>query len=292
MFRPKIFPVLCFGVIALSFASILIRLTPAPSIIIATGRMIFSSLILTPIFLKNLPARKTQLKTVNWFLTILSGLFLAAHFALWIESLKHTTVVSSVVLVAMNPIFVSLLAPLFLKERVTWHTWVAVGLGILGALLIAGPTLGSTRITAGNLFALSGALAASGYVLVGRKLRPGLSLVNYIYPVYSLAAITLLIIALLTGQRFTGYPLKAYLFILLLAIGPQLLGHTSFNWALGYLNAPVVAMFILGEPVGTTILAWLLLHQPPTFLELIGGIIICTAIYLATLQTQKQKAKV
>ncbi len=285
MSQTKVFAVLFFGILIVSFASIIIRLTPAPSLIIATGRMVFSSLILTPFFLYKHPSRKAGLKRLNWFLTPWSGLFLALHFAFWIESLKHTTVVSSVVLVAMNPIFVALLTPIFLKEKVTRRNWLAVALGLSGALLIAGPNLTSARLTLGNLLALGGALAASGYVIIGRKLRPGLSLINYIYPVYSIAGIILLIIAFASGQRFIGYEIKTYLFIFLLAVGPQLLGHTSFNWALAYLPAPVVAMAILGEPVGTTILAWILLRQPPSYLEILGGLTICLGIYLASAQT-------
>ncbi len=282
--KAKVFTVLFLGIVVVSFASILIRLTPAPSIIIATGRMVFASIFLTPFFLLQPATGKKELKKVNWFLTILAGVFLALHFAFWIESLKHTTVVSSVVLVAMNPIFVAVLAPFFLREKITWRGVLAIVLGLTGALLIAGPNLGSTRLTTGNLLALAGALAASGYVLVGRKLRPGLSLINYIYPVYSVAGLILLIMAMLSGQRITGYPAIAYLFILLLALGPQILGHSSFNWALAYLPAPVVAMSIMGEPVGTTILAWIILHQPPGTMEIVGGILIGAGIYLAASQ--------
>jgi drug/metabolite transporter (DMT)-like permease len=147
--------------------------------------------------------------------------------------------------------------------------------------VIAGPQLGSGAVTAGNLLALGGAACAAGYLMAGRRVRPRLSLLSYIYVIYGIAAALLLAVMLLTGQSFTGYRWQAYLFIGLLGLGPQLIGHTSFNWALRYVPAPTVAMAVLGEPVGTTILAWLILRQAPTPYEAIGGAVICAGIYLA-----------
>lgn len=278
--RARIFFVLLFGIGAASFASIIIRITPAPSPVIAAGRMLFASLLITPFFFKSLRAHRNELTLHRLRWALLAGIFLAGHFALWIESLKHTTVVSSVVLVAMNPIFVALIAPTFFKERLSLRGWLAIFIALFGAILIAGPTLQSASLTTGNLFSLGGALCAAGYVLIGRKLRPDLSLLNYIYPVYTFAALLLLIFTFISRTPIFSYQPKTYLLILLLAIGPQILGHTSFNWALKFLPAPVVAMSILGEPVGTTILSAFLLCQPPTTHEIAGGLLICTGIYL------------
>ncbi len=278
--RARIFLVLLFGIGVASFASIIIRVTLAPSPMIAAGRMLFTSIILTPFFIKNLRTYRNELTPARWRWALLAGFFLAGHFILWIESLKHTTVVSSVVLVAMNPIFVALIAPVFLKEHLTLRGWFAILIALLGAILIAGPTLKSTNLTTGNFLSLGGALCAACYVILGRKLRRGLSLLNYIYPVYTIAALLLLLFALVSRTPLLGYPMKTYLLVLLLALGPQILGHTSFNWALKYLPAPVVAISILGEPIGTTILSALLLHLPPTPLELAGGLLIGTGIYL------------
>jgi drug/metabolite transporter (DMT)-like permease len=269
------------GVVVLSFASVIIRVTPAPSIVIAAGRMAVATLILTPFFWVRFPARRAELKGIAVWPLLLSGVLLAAHFALWIESLNRTSVASSVVLVAMNPIFAAALSPLVLRERVSWRIVVAVLLGIVGAAVIAGPQLGSSAVTAGNLLALGGAACAAGYLMAGRRVRPRLSLLSYIYVIYGVAAVLLLAVMLVTGQSFTGYRWQAYLFIGLLGLGPQLIGHTSFNWALRYVPAPTVAMAVLGEPVGTTVLAWLILRQAPTPFEAIGGAVICAGIYLA-----------
>jgi drug/metabolite transporter (DMT)-like permease len=288
MSRVKIILILGLGLVALSFASILIKKTPAPSIVIAAGRLTIASLVLTPFFWSQFKKIRLEIRKIQFGLVILSGIFLAAHFAMWIESLSHTSVPSSVVLVAMDPIFVAILAPMLLREKITWQIGLAVILGAIGALIISSQGLGSAIITKGNLLALGGAACAGGYLLVGRRIRPKLGLLGYIYIMYTTAALILIIAVLLTGHRFFGYSFQAYLFIALLGLGPQLIGHTSFNWALRYLAAPVVAMTILGEPIGTTILSWAILAQPPTLREIIGGIIICIGIYLAASSETKQ----
>ena len=281
MSRPRVIAGLGAGVVVVSFASVIIRVTPAPSIVIAAGRMAVATLVLTPFFWARFRARRAEFKGVAAWPLLLSGVLLAAHFALWIESLNRTSVASSVVLVAMNPIFAAALSPLFLRERVSWRIVLAVVLGIIGAVVIAGPQLRSSAVTAGNLLALGGAACAAGYLMAGRRVRPRLSLLSYIYVIYGIAAVLLLTVMLVTGQSFAGYKWQAYLFIGLLGLGPQLIGHTSFNWALRYVPAPTVAMAVLGEPIGTTILAWLILRQAPTAFEAIGGAVICAGIYLA-----------
>ncbi len=285
--RGRVLLGLGLGVVVLSFASVLIRLTPAASIVIAAGRMAISTLILTPLFLARLPKARAELRGVNPWPLVVAGLLLGAHFALWIESLNRTSVVSSVVLVTMDPIFVSLLSPLFLREKASGRVWLAVLLGVAGAAIVAGPNLGSAALTTGNLLAVGGSACAAGYLLVGRSVRPRVSLLTYIFIVYGIAAAALVPVALLSGAQYIGLPARAWLFIALLAVGPQLLGHTSFNWALRWLATPVVAIAILGEPVGTTLLAWSILGETPRVFELAGGLVIMAAIYLAATDRQK-----
>jgi drug/metabolite transporter (DMT)-like permease len=287
MSRPRVIAGLGAGVVVLSFASVIIRVTPAPSIVIAAGRLAIATLVLTPFFWARFPARRADLKGIPVWPVLLSGVLLAVHFALWIESLNRTSVASSVVLVAMNPIFAAALSPLVLRERVSWRIGLAVVLGIVGAAVIAGPQLRSSAVTTGNLLALGGAACAAGYLMAGRRVRPRVSLLSYIYVVYGIATVLLLAAMLATGQSFTGHKWQAYLFIGLLGLGPQLIGHTSFNWALRYVPAPTVAMAVLGEPVGTTILAWLILRQAPTVCEAVGGAVICAGIYLAAVDVPR-----
>lgn len=281
MSRLRVFAGLGAGVVVLSFASIIIRVTPAPSIVIAAGRLAVATLVLTPFYWARFPARRVELKGIPVLPVLLSGVLLAVHFTLWIESLKRTSVASSVVLVAMNPIFAAALSPFLLREKVSRRAALAVMLGIAGAVVVAGPQLSSGAGTSGNLLALGGAACAAGYLMAGRRVRPRLSLLSYIYIVYGVAAVLLLAMMLAGGHSFGGHKWQVYFLIGLLGLGPQLIGHTSFNWALRYVPAPTVAMAVLGEPVGTTILAWLLLRQAPTWYEAVGGAVICAGIYLA-----------
>lgn len=259
----------------------LIRLTAAPSLLIAAGRLTVASLVLAPFFWSRLPRFRQELRGRNWGLILLAGAFLAAHFALWIESLSRTSVTSSVVLVAMDPIFVAVLSPLILREKLSWRGWVAVGLGLAGSTVIGLPSFGEALSLGGNLLALGGAACAGGYLIVGRRVRQRTSLIAYVYVMYTAAALLLIPAVALAGIRVTAVPGMAWLFIVLLGLGPQLLGHTSFNWALRHLTAPAVAMVILLEPVGAALLSWLILHEPPTGLEIVGGAVISAGIYLA-----------
>jgi drug/metabolite transporter (DMT)-like permease len=288
--RFKIALFIGIGLVTLSFASILIKLTSAPSIVIAAGRLAVAALILQPLFWSRFKTLRFEIKDSKLGLIILSGVFLSAHFTMWIESLNHTTVPSSVVLVATDPIFVAVLAPLLLHEKVSLRIIIAIILSMIGTVIIASQGLNSLAMIKGNLLALGGAACAGGYLLVGRKVRPQISLLSYVYIMYTTAAIILLFAVFITGNSFSGYTVQSYLFIALLGLGPQLIGHTSFNWALRYLTAPVVAMAILGEPIGTTILSWLILKQPPTVTEIIGGVIICIGIYLATSRVGRNKS--
>lgn len=281
--RLKIILIILGGISALSFASILIKLTNAPSTVIAAGRLLVAAILLQPIFWINFSKVRYELKATNVKLIVLSGIFLALHFVLWVESLRHTSITSSVVLVATDPIFVAILSPLFLKEKISSKLIFGIIVGVLGVGIIAYQGIGSNILTKGNLLALGGAICAGGYLIIGRKVRAKVSLISYIFIMYSTAAIILTIVVFITGNKFSGYSSTDYLFIILLGLGPQLVGHTSFNWALRYLTAPVVAMTILGEPIGTTILSWIILNQPPTLNEVIGGIMICIGIYFATI---------
>jgi drug/metabolite transporter (DMT)-like permease len=213
---------------------------------------------------------------------ILSGILLAFHFALWIASLKYTSIASSVVLVTTNPIFVGIGAWLFLKERIGLNLVLGIILSVLGSGLISyGDMTLSKEALMGDGLALLGAITNSGYLLVGRKMRKGQDLLSYIFPVYLACAMVLIIFSLVFQKSFSGYSSSTYLFLFLLALIPQMIGHTTFNWALKYLPASMVAIAILGEPVGSTILAYFILGEGLTLLKIIGGILIFAGILIA-----------
>lgn len=267
----------------ISFASIWIRWAEAPAISIAVYRVGLAALILAPIALS---ARRRQLHALTHSdlrYALLGGVCLALHFIFWISSLEFTSVASSVVLVTTNPIFVALGSHFLLRESVTLSLMIGIAISLLGGVLIGyGDFLAGPNVLLGDGLALLGAIMASSYLLVGRRLRAHTDLLTYIFLVYGVAAIVLFLTALLLQQPLIGFPKETYLWLILLAIGPQLIGHTSFNWALKHLPASTVAVIILGEPVGSTVLAYFLLGEPVTALKALGGLLILTGIYLSS----------
>jgi drug/metabolite transporter (DMT)-like permease len=271
---------LLLGIIAISTASIFIKLCDAPALIISTYRMVLASLILMPWASNKKVWEGWEKKDVAWL--IFSGILLSLHFAFWIASLKYTSVASSVVLVTTHPIFVGIGSWLFLKERLGLNLILGIGLSVIGSGLIGyGDMALSKEALMGDGLALLGALAASGYFLVGRKMRKNQDLLAYIFPVYSTAGLVLIVLSLFFRKPFFGYSSTTYLLFFLLAIVPQLIGHTTFNWALKYLPASMVSITILGEPIGSTILAYFILGEGLTFWKVFGGISIFIGILIA-----------
>jgi len=288
------------GISAASTAAIFIRFAQhegAPSIVIAAARLTIASLILAPFALTRYRSDLRRLSRRELVLTMLSGLFLALHFATWITSLEYTTVASSVILVTTTPLWVAILAPLVLHERLGTMAVVGLILALTGGVIVglsdacawhAGalscPSLrtffGGTGFL-GDFLALAGAWMAAGYMLVGRKLRSKMELVPYIFVVYGMAAVVLMVIMLGMGKSPLGLPGLAYLWFALLALVPQLFGHSTFNWALKYLPASFVSVTLLGEPVGSTILAYFIFQEQPGWVKIGGAALILAGIWLA-----------
>jgi drug/metabolite transporter (DMT)-like permease len=276
----RLYTFLPIGIIAISTASIFIKLCDAPVLIIASYRLMLASLILSPFAYYKKPWKGWERNEVGCF--FLSGLFLSLHFAFWIASLKYTSVASSVVLVTTHPIFVGIGSWLFLKEQIGMNLILGIVLSVLGSGLISyGDMSFSKEALTGNGLALLGAIAASGYLLIGRKVRKDQGLFSYIFPVYSTAGLILILLSLIFQESFFGYSSSTYLYLFLLALVPQLIGHTTFNWALKYLPASMVAITILGEPIGSTILAYFILGEGLTTWKVIGGISILVGILIA-----------
>jgi drug/metabolite transporter (DMT)-like permease len=276
----RLYILLPIGIIAVSTASIFIKLCDAPVLIIAAYRMMLASLMLTPFACCNKTWEGWEKDKIGWLL--LSGLFLSLHFAFWIASLKYTSVASSVVLVTTHPIFVGIGGWLFLKERLGLNLIFGIALSVLGSGLISyGDMSLSKEALMGDGLALLGAIAASGYLLVGKKMRKDQDLLSYIFPVYSTGGLILILFAFIFQESFWGYSSSTYLYLFLLALVPQLIGHTTFNWALKYLPASVIAITTLGEPIGSTLLAYFILGEGLTIWKVIGGMSIFAGILIA-----------
>ncbi|MBN1485729.1 MAG: DMT family transporter [Chloroflexia bacterium] len=284
--KGKAYAALLLGLLVLPWAAILIRQAgrEAHSLFIAGGRLLAATLILTPIaLLRGAPEELRGLSRRQWCLLIFSGIALALHFGTWISSLALTTVASSVILVATYPFFVGLASHFLLKERLSRLTAGGIALSIAGSVVIGYGDLGlEGPQLLGDLLALIGAATAAAYFLVGRRLRQRLSVLSYIWPVYAVAAAVLSPVALLLGEPLTGYSLPTWIYILLLALGPQLLGHSSLNYALEQLSAVFVTVVALGEPLGSAVLAFLLLGEAPPHVTLLGGALILAGIVLTS----------
>ena len=301
--QPPVSPAIAipFGILAVSTASIFIRYAQAdgaPSLVIAAARLTLASLILAPLALWRYRGELRARTRIELGLALLSGLFLAIHFATWITSLEYTSVASSVVLVSTTPLWVAILAPLTIKEPITRPVIIGMGLALTGGLIVGlsdSCALSGFHLQCppfsdfvageaflGDLLALIGAFTAAGYLLVGRRLREKMSLIPYVFVVYGMAALVLLIFMFSAGESPRGYAPQTYLWFLLLALVPQLLGHSTFNWALRYLPAAYVSITLLGEPIGSAVLAYFLLAETPSGLMIFGGALILVGIYVAS----------
>ena len=288
--RTLTLPVLVVGIISISFAAIFIKLIgDVNAVVIATWRLLISAVIVIPIGLLTLKKRLFDIIRLHWKVLFLSGFFLGVHFIFWIASLSYTSVASSVVIVCSDPVWVGVFSFLFLGERPTRNILIGIVLTVLGGTIIGwGDFSLSPLALLGDALALIGAFLASGYLILGRKVRANLSLLEYVTPVYSVAALITLIIALFMDLDFFGYDLRIFALFFALAIVPQLIGHTSFNWALGHVPASIVAVSIVGEPLGSTILAYFILHEGLTSTKVIGGLFILMGIVIAMWRGKRQ----
>lgn len=272
------------GVLAASTASTFIRLAQGTvhPLAVAAWRLTLASLILLPVALATRREELRSLDRREWGLALGAGCLLAIHFATWITSLALTSVAASVVLVSTHPLFVGVISHLFLRERLNRPTVVGLVIALVGSTIIGLGDVGrgSHRLV-GDLLALAGGLSVAGYFLIGRRLRRRLSLVGYVFPVYSTAAVLLMATAALARVPLAGYPAVSWLWLLLLAVVPQIIGHSSLNWALRHLTATYVTLSVLGEPIGSTLLAWVFLHEPPTLVAIVGGGLILAGIVIA-----------
>lgn len=288
MNRSAPFVVLSIGVAIVSTASILIRYAQADgasSALIAAGRLGIAALVMAPLALSRAGSELVRIRRKDLLFCAASGLLLAAHFWTWIASLEFTSVANSTVLVTTNPVWVALLSAWLLHERPRSTQLAGIALTLLGTVLIfLAETTHGTRASApllGNSLALAGALAASGYLLIGRGLRGNLSLLSYVWLTYSFAAAALIVAALVSGEAIRNASPTAWLLIAALAFGPQLLGHTAFNWALRRLSATFVAVSILGEPIGSALLAWWLFDEGFVAIQLAGFVALLCGILVA-----------
>ncbi|MFF2178173.1 DMT family transporter [Lysinibacillus sp. NPDC058147] len=290
MEKPKIHPYIpiFIGVISVSLSAIFVKLANAEAGVIAFYRMFFSVLIMAPLFFWKYSNEIKELRIRDWLFSSIAGIFLAFHFILWFESLNYTSVASSTVLVTLQPLFAFIGTYFFFKENITLKTILAGVIAIVGSILISwGDFKLSGTAFYGDMLALIACALVTAYFLFGQDVRKRLSLVTYTMLVYAVSTITLLIYVLIKGESFGPYSTMDWIWFILLAIVPNLFGHTLFNWSIKYVSTNVVSIAILFEPIGAAILALLIFKEYLIATQIIGGFIVIVGILLFVVDEKK-----
>jgi drug/metabolite transporter (DMT)-like permease len=267
------------AITAISFASIFIRWSDAPPVVIAAYRMLFAALILLPFVLMRRNREEiVSLERRHWWVILGIGMVLALHFLAFNAALQETTVTSATILVTCHPIIVGVLGYVYLKERPR-HSGAGIAVGLIGVAVISSADLSGGAIY-GDLLALVGMLAAAVYLLGGRVLRRSVGVITYVFLLYITAAAVLFLVALAANSPLWPYPLEEFAIFFALAIVSTIFGHTILNWSLRYLPAAFVSVSMLGEPVGASVLAFLLLSETPSIGVALGGAMVLAGILL------------
>ncbi|MFC5970006.1 DMT family transporter [Halomarina salina] len=291
---PAVSPTLALGVavLAVSTSAILVDLSNAPSLVKAFYRVLFTLALVAPGALLNHRDAFTRLSARDALGATLAGTALAIHFGTWFESLRWTSVAASVTLVQAQPLFVALGAFFLLDERFSRRMGVGIAVALGGMVvmsageLLSGAAVAGSRPLYGDALALVGAVMAAAYVLAGRSLRQRVPLLPYVTVVYAVCTVVLLAFVVGAGHPLGGYPDREWLLFAAMALGPGLFGHTVLNWALGHVESSVVSVSLLGEPVGSTLLAVVVLTEFPTLATLVGGGIVLAGIYVTASDRQ------
>ncbi|GAA0431574.1 DMT family transporter [Lentibacillus halophilus] len=280
------------GVIAVSSSAVLVKLADqAPAAIIANYRLLLAVILMIPVILLKYRHEFSSIIKKDWILSALAGIFLAFHFIVWFESLNYTSVASSVVLVTLQPIFAFLGTYLCFQERFSYGAIISMIIAIIGSFIISwGDFQISLSALLGDMLALLGAVLVTGYFLMGQGARKRLSLMTYTFIVYGISSVTLILYNLIGQNAFFGYPADHWLVFLGLAVFPTFLGHTLFNWALKWLSTATISMGIVFEPVGASILAYVILGETVTPSQLLGGTIVLFGLFLFIMSTTKKRS--
>ena len=283
----KAYIALLTSVVSVSFAAIFIVSTDAPALSIAFYRLFFTFLLILPFVILHKKTRHELLNLPRPTLLIMTGigLILAAHFALWITSLDLTSVASSVILVTAHPLLVGPVSHFFFKERLSAINAVGIVLSVMGVIILVygnyGFAVGLDTIE-GNILAILGGVGAGLYILGGRKMRKTVSIGSYAFVVYAVGTIALFLICLIFNAPVINLSLRDYGIIFLMAVVAGIFGHTLYNWSLEHVRASLASVVLLGEPIGSSFLAFALpwIQQIPSYYTIIGGAIILFGIYL------------
>lgn len=278
---------LLIGIIAISFSSIFVKWSDASASVIAMYRLLMTNVLMLP-FLWNYRKEFTIIKLRDWLRTAISGIALGLHFLFWMDSLRFTTVASSTAILTLEPIFVLVGAFLLYGVRTSRTALIAMCIAIVGAICIGwGDFQFSGDALKGDVLSLVGTIAVALHMLLGKSLRERISAYVYSFLVFLFAGLTLAVTNVFSGESFTGYPLKEWGIFFLLAFVSTIFGHYVFNWLLKYMKASSVSMTVLGEPLGASILAYFLLGETITTMQLLAGCLLLVGVALFLRSNEK-----
>ncbi|NMB99477.1 MAG: DMT family transporter [Thermoanaerobaculaceae bacterium] len=277
--RKKVLVLLVIGLIATSFPAIFVRLADANALTISFYRNFLASLFILPLALFHF--KKLGDYSALSPRIILASLFLAFHFYCWNASLKLTTVASSLVIVATQPIWSALLGVVFLKEKISLRGFLSVFIAVSGVCAIAFLDIGKgSENLLGDLLALIAAVLASSYLITGRSVKDKIPLPLWLFSLYFLSSLILLFVCLISGVKLHNFSQTTYLMFFLMALIPSFIGHSLLNYAVRFIEAYKVQLWLLLEPIVSTFLAFLifsekpnLLFYPAAFVSLLGVIL-------------------
>jgi drug/metabolite transporter (DMT)-like permease len=279
----KVLPIPFFlfvGIVAISFSAIFVKWSAAPASVIAMYRLLMTNVLMLPLLWKY-RAELKHLSFASGLKLFASGIALGLHFLLWMDSLRFTTVASSTALLTLEPIFVMLGSFWAFKQRTGAGAVLGMLIAIAGAVLIGwGDFQFSGPALKGDVLSLLGTLAVAIHMLLGKSLRSQMSAYVYSFFVFFVAGSVLALYNLFAGYAIAGYPPKEWGVFLLLAVVPTIFGHALFNWLLKYLKATSVSMTVLGEPLGATVLAYFLLGEQVSGMQVAAGLLLLFGIWL------------
>lgn len=277
------------GVASSSVSAVLVRITDAPSMVLVFYRVGFASAFLLPFFLTAFRRERANIPRRDYLLSAVSGVFLGFHFTAFFQSLRYTSISSSVVLVDTEVFFIALMTFLFFHEKMGMKSWVGIFLTFVGSVVIAlADAGGGSNVLLGDFIALGGACCMAVYTMLGAICRRHMSTTVYTFLVYSFAALTVLLVLSVQGVGLVGYGAVNYLSGLGLALFCTLMGHSLFSWSLKYVKPAFVSASKMLEPVFATVWGIVFFLEIPSLFVVAGGILVVAGIIYYSLKSHKE----
>ncbi|MFE6074035.1 DMT family transporter [Paenibacillus sp. NPDC057886] len=271
LYSPHPYLLLFISILSISISSILIKSSETPTSVAGMYRLFITVILMLP-FVPWKSLRNLKMSKKDWSVVLLAGLFLGLHFLFWMESLVHTSVASSMVILSLQPLFVMMGSYFIFKERANMVTILCLVTALAGSVIIAWGDIGVSReALVGDGLSLLGTIAVSAYMLAGQKVSHKIDANVYSVIVFFLAGSVLLIYSLFNHISLTGYNTSDWMYFLLLAIIPTIFGQFLINLLLKSLGATTVSVGIIGEPVLAIILAFVFLGETISLFQFIGG---------------------